>query len=55
MSKRMQILREEGRSKEGVTEYIWHENRVGGVIWEEEEDQQVQWGREIGTEYDTYV
>lgn len=30
MSKRMQILREEGRSKEGVTEYIWHENRVGG-------------------------
>lgn len=54
MSKRMKILWEEGRSKEGVTEYIWHENRVG-VIWEEEEDQQVQWGREIGTEYDTYV
>lgn len=32
MSKRMQILREEGRSKEGVTEYIWHENRVGGYL-----------------------
>ena len=54
MSKRMKILREEGRSKEGVTEYIWHKNRVRGYLGGRRGPASAM-GREIGTEYDTYV
>lgn len=51
----MKIVREEGRGKEGVTEYIWHENRVGGYLGGGRGPASAMRTEQIGTKYDTYV